>query len=73
MRLWVIVAKESFLLPTVVRNPSAATVTKSASRIVICHVFFYRWSERVMNEFFEQGEREKEMGLPVSAFLNRRG
>ena len=29
------------------------------------------WSCRVMEEFFRQGEREAELGMPVSAFMDR--
>ncbi|KAJ3036722.1 hypothetical protein HDV00_002435 [Rhizophlyctis rosea] len=30
-----------------------------------------QWAMRVMEEFFEQGDREKKMGLPVSKFMDR--
>lgn len=30
-----------------------------------------RWTERVMKEFWGQGAKEKELGLPVSAFMDR--
>ena len=29
------------------------------------------WAHRVMNEFFEQGDKEKERGLPVSPMMDR--
>lgn len=31
----------------------------------------YRWSTAVTTEFFNQGDREKELGLPVEAFMDR--
>lgn len=30
-----------------------------------------KWSERVNEEFFEQGDTERRLGLPMSAFMNR--
>eukprot|EP00727_Mastigamoeba_balamuthi_P013532 m51a1_g8801 putative 3 5 -cyclic nucleotide phosphodiesterase (939) ;mRNA; f:256111-259462 len=29
------------------------------------------WASQVMQEFFQQGDKEKEVGLPVSAFMDR--
>ncbi len=31
----------------------------------------YEWSQRVSQEFFSQGDREKALGLEVAAFLDR--
>ena len=31
-----------------------------------------RWTERVMKEFWMQGDREASLGLPISAFMDRR-
>ena len=30
-----------------------------------------KWTQRVMKEFFLQGDRENELGLPISAFMDR--
>ncbi len=30
------------------------------------------WTDRVMSEFFSQGDREKQLGLPVSQFMDRK-
>ena len=30
-----------------------------------------KWSDRVFEEFLRQGDKEKEMGLPVSPYFNR--
>merc|ERR550537_1461585 len=32
---------------------------------------YVSWAERVLTEFFNQGEKEKEFGLPVSNFMDR--
>ncbi len=32
---------------------------------------YLRWADRIMEEFFRQGDREKELGLPVSPFMDR--
>jgi hypothetical protein len=32
---------------------------------------YVTWAERVLTEFFNQGEKEKEFGLPVSNFMDR--
>lgn len=32
---------------------------------------YVKWSVRVMAEFWDQGDAEKENGLPVSAFMDR--
>lgn len=31
----------------------------------------YEWASRVMNEFFSQGDKEREMGLPISNLCDR--
>lgn len=31
-----------------------------------------RWTERVMKEFWQQGDRERDLDLPISAFMDRR-
>jgi hypothetical protein len=30
-----------------------------------------RWTERVMKEFWQQGDKERALGLPISAFMDR--
>lgn len=30
------------------------------------------WSKRICDEFFEQGDIEKDLGLPISPFMDRR-
>ncbi|KAJ3121466.1 cAMP-specific 3',5'-cyclic phosphodiesterase 4D [Nowakowskiella sp. JEL0407] len=30
-----------------------------------------KWTENIMEEFFRQGDREREMGLPISQFMDR--
>lgn len=30
-----------------------------------------RWTEQVVEEFYAQGDRERELGLPISAFMDR--
>jgi hypothetical protein len=42
-----------------VSNPARALAT------------YVTWAERVLTEFFNQGEKEKEFGLPVSNFMDR--
>jgi len=31
-----------------------------------------RWTERVMKEFWLQGDKEADLGLPISAFMDRK-
>merc|ERR1719443_1133876 len=33
--------------------------------------FYNTWVERVLTEYFEQGDRERELGMPVSMFMDR--
>ncbi|KAI9331042.1 hypothetical protein DFJ73DRAFT_857973 [Zopfochytrium polystomum] len=32
---------------------------------------YWRWCDRIMTEFFRQGDEEKRLGLPVSPFMDR--
>jgi hypothetical protein len=32
---------------------------------------YLEWTERVVEEFFRQGDREKELGIPISPMMNR--
>lgn len=32
---------------------------------------YLKWVDRVMNEFFDQGDKEKKLSLPVSNFMDR--
>merc|ERR1719487_2919037 len=33
--------------------------------------FYNLWVERVLTEYFEQGDRERKLGMPVSMFMDR--
>jgi len=57
--------KDMRLLLTVALH--AADVANPAKREVIATT----WAKRSMVEFFEQGDREAELGLPVSPFMDR--
>lgn len=32
---------------------------------------YMKWTERVIREFYQQGDQEKERGLPISTFMDR--
>merc|ERR1719426_531570 len=33
--------------------------------------FYNKWVERVLTEYFEQGDKERKLGMPVSMFMDR--
>eukprot|EP00164_Ancoracysta_twista_P002811 GFYU01003740.1.p1 GENE.GFYU01003740.1~~GFYU01003740.1.p1 ORF type:complete len:283 (+),score=71.31 GFYU01003740.1:1149-1997(+) len=63
---WDIASKEDrmLLLTTALHCADLSNPTKPLS-------VYSRWTERVMKEFFDQGDREKELGLPVSPGMDR--
>ncbi|EPZ31742.1 HD-domain/PDEase-like protein [Rozella allomycis CSF55] len=35
------------------------------------HYIAYKWSNLILDEFFQQGDKEKKLGIPVSMFMDR--
>lgn len=44
-----------------------ADVSNPTKALPLC----YQWAQRVTDEFFLQGDKEKELGLPISPFMDR--
>jgi len=36
------------------------------------HKIYRRWGEKISDEFYMQGDRERQLGLPISPFMNRK-
>ena len=38
---------------------------------LLFEIFFCRWTQRLMFEYFAQGDKEKELDLPISPLCDR--